>query len=348
MAPVCDENSVPVAANVMDLSHPLSKFDVSDQKAATPLRGKKRKAAHKLGGVRKAPLIECVEDTIFVDQVCDEAAIKVSFDSLEAYKTMIGPTEDLPAISGFDTKDNEWQDPNTGVKMAYAACGEDTEDETETLNMEAHHELCGHLTDGQSGAPFPQYTLEWQDAATETKMGYAICGEESEDEALMQIHGDELCGDVKDVQTYAQSLQCKFEWQDAATNTIMGYAISGEETEDEALVQMGAEAQTEICTDGLALQCTLEFQDVATNTMMGYMLCDEADEEFQAVKAMFADGERSADETDESSSDNDMHSTRQTRSGPSSGTDASSCSGDDATSSCEADVSSTDSWGCPL
>merc|ERR1712087_896450 len=82
------------------------------------------------------------------------------------------------------------------------------------------------------------------------------------------------------------------EWNDAQSNTIMGYEACDDQIEEEA-TNLGI-ISAEGCSDDISgaieasapLHITLGYQDAKTGALMGYSLCGDGDEELEAVREL--------------------------------------------------------------
>lgn len=279
MIATTDENSLPVSANVMRSPDAKTVQLLSKMSEYTPTQDK----ASPRFLLASSPLLERVATP---QRRADSACVLNEVEpqvTLETYKEVIDSTTevveadaDLPD-EGRDFENCEWKDPTTGALLGYAACDEDACEEVsadDVTEAEVVDESFEEEEADEEAVLQLQVTVEWQQQATGTMMGYALCGDDEEDIQAMSQLFEEQDEDAETVQSQTDEetpSTCEWtdacgenasEWVDADSGVAMAYECDGESDFGEHLV----EAQKH--------EAAAEWKDPITGALLAYE-CDE-------------------------------------------------------------------------
>jgi len=265
MAPVCDENSVPVENVERTPTQTKDSLKPVVSKPALQSRGSKRKVCTDLlsefDAASVPPVSAAVEDLVFEDssdRTCPDTCkrgrhgeiagavladtTKLSFNSLEAYKACLASCQPALDISS-EQEDAEWTDAKTGVVMGYALCDRDDLDDLGVDNT------CDEAKISD---------IKWKDEASGAVMGFSVFEDEDESPSYMQEN-------VEDA-----------EWEDPNTGTVLGYLTC----EDEALIDLAKDMESVAAASIALTMDSAEWHDAKTGVLMAYAECDDKELEF--------------------------------------------------------------------
>lgn len=305
MVVLTHENTVPVSPNIMRSPDTKTFQVLSKVSENTPMQDK----ASPRFPIASSPLLEKVATpqrrAAASDFKLHEAEERVT---LEAYKDVIDSTTEVVEVDGRDLEKSEWADPATGALLGYAPCHEDAFKEVgmdDTAAAEVVEESFQEEENEDEEASVPlRVTVEWQEQATGTMLGYALCGDDDEevqamnqlseeqdeyiDTAQLQAHREH--DDEEMPSTDAWTDTCwhkKCEWVDADSGVALAYECDDESDFGEHLPEAQKPTEWEDPSTGalLAYECDedsdfgdhIEEDDIEEDDIEPTSTCDEDD-----------------------------------------------------------------------
>jgi len=224
MVVTTDENSLPVSENVarspdaktVQLLSKMGEYTPSQDKASPRFLIASSPVLHR--GV--ATPQRRADSACVLNEVEPQVTLETYKDVIDSTTEVVEADADLPD-EGRDLENCEWKDPTTGALLGYAAfddenaCEEMSADDV-TAAAVVDESLEEEEEDEEAALPL-QVTVEWQQQATGTMMGYALCGDDEEDIQAMSQLFEEQDEEVETVQsqTDEEETPSTDEWTDA-------------------------------------------------------------------------------------------------------------------------------------